>query len=389
MTSIEDNIDDVVTQTIKATAEKILDIPDDDDVTRIIKAMAEKILDMLDDVIPTHRATSTFVEENAKAWSEIPHLTKLSDPIPETVNGPGATMAATTALRAQLPDLLGRHNIKTVLDVGCGDWTWMQHVDLSMLQTYIGWDVDLATIEENQRRFAGRTNVVFECKNLLTETDIPKVDLILARHVLIHFPNAYTTQILERFKGSGSTYLLSSTWPEDENSDEQPDGFAYRGYMERAVNLEADPFNLPEILDSIEEPPAAAGVLRYRHYLALFKLPPRAFKSRVHPATADSSGAPPSISFMERLAEFKRHVDEAQRTAEFPSRVDEARELVVLPRRLATHRVGGLRAARDNLREVHQIARNDDSPGTMWLVLGAQTAALDTILKHLTDPDTT
>jgi SAM-dependent methyltransferase len=389
MTSIEDNIDDVVTQTIKATAEKILDMPDDDDISRIVKAMAEKILDMLDDVIPTRRTTSTFVEENAKAWSEIPHLTKLSDPIPETVNGPGATMEATEQLRKELPGLLQRHDIKTVLDVGCGDWTWMQHVDLSMIQSYTGWDVDAATIEENQRRFAGRTNVTFECKNLLTEDAIPKVDLILARHVLIHFPNAYTSQILERFKGSGSTYLLTSTWPGDENSDKQPDGFAYRGYMERTVNLEADPFNLPEILDSIEEPPAAAGVLRYSHYLALFKLPPRAFKTRVHPASEDSSGAPQSISFMDRVTEFKRRVDEAQRTAEFPSRVDEARELYADTLRSQAERQDELRAARDHLREVHQIASNDDSPGTMWLVLGAQTAALDAILKHLAGPDTT
>lgn len=323
----------------------------------------------------------TFVEDNAKAWSEIPHLTKLSDPIPETINGPGATMEATTALRAQLPGLLGGHDVKTMLDVGCGDWTWMQHVDLSMIESYTGWDVDATTIEDNKRRFAGRTNVRFECKNVLTETDIPKVDLILARHVLIHFPNDYTSQILERFKGSGSTYLLTSTWPGDENSDEQPDGFAYRGYMERTVNLEAAPFNLPEILDSIEEPPAAAGVLRYGHYLALFKLPPRSFKSRVHPASEDSSGAPTAISFMERLAEFKERVDAGQ-----PESVQQT--MSELGER-SERRIAQLRDARDHLREVHQIALNDDSPGTMWLVLGAQTVALDAILEHLTGPDTT
>lgn len=322
----------------------------------------------------------TFVEDNAKAWSEIPHLTKLSDPVPETINGPGATMAATEQLRKDLPGLLQRHDIKTVLDVGCGDWTWMQHVDLSMLQSYTGWDVDAATIEENKRRFASRTNVTFECKNLLTETDIPKVDLILARHVLMHFPNDYTSQILERFKGSGSTYLLTSTWPGDENSDEQPDGFAYRGYMERTVNLEADPFNLPEILDSIEEPPAAAGVLRYSHYLALFKLPPRAFKSRVHPAAEDNSGAPPSISFMERLADFKERVD--------AGRPESVRQTMAELGDLSAQRTEKLREIRDHLREVHQIASNDDSLGTMWLLLGAQSAAIDTILHHLIGPDT-
>src|SRR6185295_7408576 len=146
----------------------------------------------------------TFAEDNAKAWTEIPQLTKLSDPIPETANGPGATMTATEELRAALPELLRRYNIKTVLDVGCGDWTWMQHVDLSMLDSYIGWDVDPNTIAENQRKFyLDNPRVTFECRNILTTTDIPKVDLILARQLLMHFPNNHIRAVLEQFKASG------------------------------------------------------------------------------------------------------------------------------------------------------------------------------------------
>jgi hypothetical protein len=35
-------------------------------------------------------------------------------------SGPGSTLEATTAVRAMLPQLMNKYNIKTVLDAGCG-----------------------------------------------------------------------------------------------------------------------------------------------------------------------------------------------------------------------------------------------------------------------------
>ena len=51
----------------------------------------------------------------------------------------GSTLTATTELRNALPALLNDLNGKTFIDIGCGDFTWMQH--LAIDQDYIGIDV--------------------------------------------------------------------------------------------------------------------------------------------------------------------------------------------------------------------------------------------------------
>ncbi|MCX8509667.1 MAG: hypothetical protein ORN49_12460, partial [Rhodobacteraceae bacterium] len=55
-------------------------------------------------------------------------------------SGPGSDMAATARLRAALPGVFQRYGVKTFFDAPCGDWFWMQHVDLSAL-SYIGADI--------------------------------------------------------------------------------------------------------------------------------------------------------------------------------------------------------------------------------------------------------
>lgn len=263
----------------------------------------------------------TFVEDQAKAWQEIPKLTRLSDPVPETVNGPGCTMAATEQLRPALPELFAKYDIKTVLDVGCGDWTWMQHVDLSGIDQYIGWDVDPETIAENQRQFGDNPKVSFSVRNLLTVSEIPQVDLIIARQVLIHFPNQYIADVLEKFKKSGSTYLLASHWPtETENHEYVSEGFAYRGYVERTVNLLTPPFEFGRLVDAVNEliTDDSMGVLREPpHELALFAIPEPsapsapAFHSRAHSA---DEGMAEGFSFLKTLTTFKERVDAQMQT---------------------------------------------------------------------------
>lgn len=42
-------------------------------------------------------------------------------------SGPGSTLAATAELRADLPHLLAKYNIRSIYDAGCGSmvsWAW-------------------------------------------------------------------------------------------------------------------------------------------------------------------------------------------------------------------------------------------------------------------------
>jgi hypothetical protein len=44
------------------------------------------------------------------------------------LSGTGSTLHATADLRALLPELLKKLEVKVLLDLGCGDYSWMKHV---------------------------------------------------------------------------------------------------------------------------------------------------------------------------------------------------------------------------------------------------------------------
>src|SRR3954453_15345012 len=59
---------------------------------------------------------------------------------PETRSGVGSTLDSTRAIRAKLPAALHTLGTRGLLDGPCGDFTWMERVDLDGIQ-YIGGDI--------------------------------------------------------------------------------------------------------------------------------------------------------------------------------------------------------------------------------------------------------
>lgn len=218
-----------------------------------------------------------FIHAQAMAWRDIREFIE-EDVMPlverapgGSVNGPGSSLGCTQRLIDQLPAFLDRHRITSMLDIGCGDWTWMQLVDFGPM-IYTGWDVDIQQIARNRRKFGGRNLCRFEAENILTVDKVPRYDVILCRDVLAHLPTEYIEAVLAKFKASGSRYLLASTYPGADNSFEyHPEHFAWLGYCERPVDLQERPFTLPEI-DCIEEVPGPGGVISLPHELGLFRL---------------------------------------------------------------------------------------------------------------------
>src|SRR4051794_4328474 len=56
---------------------------------------------------------------------------------PESRSGVGSALHSTRAVRAELPGALRELGTRVLLDVPCGDFTWMAYVDLSGIE-YIG-----------------------------------------------------------------------------------------------------------------------------------------------------------------------------------------------------------------------------------------------------------
>ena len=121
---------------------------------------------------------------------------------PDSYSGPAATLEETAQLRAALPRIIEERGIQTMLDIPCGDFAWMRHVELTA--DYTGADVVPELVNANQQRYGNekRRFVVLDA----TKDRLPKVDLIHCRDLLIHLSIADCRAALKNFAASGSRY---------------------------------------------------------------------------------------------------------------------------------------------------------------------------------------
>ena len=162
----------------------------------------------------------------------------------ESVSGEGSNLARTAVVRAQLPALLARHGVRSILDAPCGDFFWMKEVDLGDID-YIGVDIVSGIIAKNVERYAGPKRRFLVCD--LVEDPLPAADLILCRDVLVHLTYAETRRALDSFKRSRATWLLTTTFTGPrENRDITTGDW-------RPINLQHAPYNFPQPVDLLNE----------------------------------------------------------------------------------------------------------------------------------------
>lgn len=136
----------------------------------------------------------------------------------ETVSGPGSTMDATETIRTEIPALMQRLELRSLLDIPCGDHNWMSSVlDKNKWIQYIGGDIAPELIQKNRERFPGRNFGVVD----LVSDQLPGADLILVRDGLVHLPHEFVIKAIQNIKASGSRYLLATTFPGRPNKDIQ------------------------------------------------------------------------------------------------------------------------------------------------------------------------
>ncbi|GAB4115186.1 MAG: class I SAM-dependent methyltransferase [Acidobacteriota bacterium] len=155
---------------------------------------------------------------------------------PDSVSGPGSVPEQTRVLIRELPPLLSRLGVRTLLDIPCGDFNWMRELELE-LDWYVGGDIVAALIASNQQRY-GRPGREFRRLDL-TRDSLPRADLILCRDCLVHLSFADIARAVERIRASGSTWLLTTTFPSREINVDIVTGDW------RPLNLEAPPLCFP------------------------------------------------------------------------------------------------------------------------------------------------
>lgn len=162
-------------------------------------------------------------------------------------SGAGSSLEATAALREQLPALLDRLGSSTLLDLGCGDFTWMRHVPLR--QNYVGVDIVGSVIDDNRERYAvpGRDFVAADA----TVDRLPAADTVLCREVLFHLGFDDIRKLLTNVLSTERRWFITTT---DAitlfNSDIETGDF-------RFLNLRRPPFRFEEPVAVLRDPGVA------------------------------------------------------------------------------------------------------------------------------------
>lgn len=156
-----------------------------------------------------------------------------NDEIPRS--GGGSSLSATSAIREILPSLLDDLHVQTLLDIGCGDFSWMRHVNLS--QNYVGIDIVETVVASNKSNFEGPRRTFFSLDAVVDE--LPDANAVLCREVLFHLSFSDIRKLLRNILSKDRSYFICTSDRQTHFNSDIPTGDF------RLLNLEAWPLRLP------------------------------------------------------------------------------------------------------------------------------------------------
>ena len=96
-----------------------------------------------------------------------------------------------------LQSFLEHHGVRSVLDVGCGDWQFSQFINWAGIK-YTGMDVVRAVIDQNRQKFDDR-HLKFVYGDALVD-ELPKADLLIVKDVIHHLKHKDVQRMVDRSK---------------------------------------------------------------------------------------------------------------------------------------------------------------------------------------------
>lgn len=148
-------------------------------------------------------------------------------------SGDGSGVEYTAGYRLFLERFMCEHDIRSVLDVGCGDWQFSKLIDWGDV-LYIGVDVVPS--------LAHRLNAEHGsyCRRFSTvgpdNWPTPPCDLAIVKDVMIHLPNEDVQKMIRRVEGCHHKLFVNDFSP-------APNVDCERGHY-RPLDLTAPPFGL-------------------------------------------------------------------------------------------------------------------------------------------------
>lgn len=135
----------------------------------------------------------------------------------ESLSGPGSGASATMRVAPAITALVEELDVRSVLDVACGDGYWMPD-----LPGYLGIDVSAEAIRRARKLHPERSYRVTDVRT----ASLQAFDLVIVRDVIQHHSLTGGQAILDAVARTGSRWMLASTYVAGENFD-VPTGDCY------------------------------------------------------------------------------------------------------------------------------------------------------------------
>jgi SAM-dependent methyltransferase len=155
------------------------------------------------------------------------------------VSGTGSTLEITRDYRAYLEDFMKKHAVTSVVDAGCGDWTFSSAIDWGNA-SYLGIDIASDVIETVRKKYE-KGNIRFQVSDVTEE--LPAADLLISKDVLQHLSNELVLKFVANNLRKGRyKWVILTNDRGSTNQDVQNGGY-------RAIDLSAPPFEVSGLVD--------------------------------------------------------------------------------------------------------------------------------------------
>lgn len=161
----------------------------------------------------------------------------------DNLSGSGSSLEATRVTREIVSRVIRDYEIRSIVDVACGDFAWMPLIldQLGDSVKYTGCDIVENLLDRHKEKYPQYS---FQSLDFVVGK-IPEGELIICREALQHLPIADIQAALRNFSASGAKYLLATTHPRRSGIRNRRD---IRPGRCRDRNLMIPPFNLPNPL---------------------------------------------------------------------------------------------------------------------------------------------
>jgi SAM-dependent methyltransferase len=154
-------------------------------------------------------------------------------------SGTGSTLEITREYRAYVEDFIKKHSVKSVVDAGCGDWSFSSAMDWGEA-SYLGVDIasDVIAAVRNKHE---KGKIKFQVGDIADE--LPAAELLISKDVLQHLSNELVHKFIRNNLRKGKyKWVILTNDRGSENRDVASGGY-------RAIDLAAPPFEVRGLVD--------------------------------------------------------------------------------------------------------------------------------------------